>query len=235
MRARVLFFGILKDAVGRSSEEAEFPPGSSLRYVLDSYAQRYPRVKDIASSVLVARNQSFSDLSAGVEEGDEIALLPPVSGGAFAPARIAEDGSYYELTRRPIDVRTVAARLMTGAEGAVVTFEGTARNNTAGRPTRFLDYESYEPMALKLMARIGQEVAAGREIGRLAIVHRLGRLLIGETSVAIVVTAPHRRPAFEAALDAIDRLKKTVPIWKKEHFADGEVWAEGEWDYDAAQ
>ncbi len=235
MRARVLFFGVLKDAVGRSSEEAEFPSGSSVGSVLESYARRYPRVKEMASSVLVARNQSFTELSAELQEGDEIALLPPVSGGASAPAQIAEEGGYYELTRRPVDVRKIAARLMTGAEGAVVTFEGTARNSTGGRPTRFLDYEAYEPMALQLMARIGREAAAGREIGRVAFVHRLGRLLIGETSVAIVVTAPHRRPAFEAALEAIDRLKKTVPIWKKEHFVDGEVWAEGEWDYDAVR
>ena len=106
------------------------------------------------------------------------------------------------------------------------------RNNTRGRPTRFLSYECYEPMALKLMARIGREIAAGREIGRVAMVHRLGRMLVGETSVAVLVTAPHRRPAFEAALEAIDRLKRTVPIWKKEHFADGEVWVEGEWDRD---
>jgi molybdopterin synthase catalytic subunit len=87
-------------------------------------------------------------------------------------------------------------------------------------------------MALKAMAQIGREIGAGREIGRVAIVHRLGRMLVGETSVAVIVTAAHRRPAFEAALEAIDRIKKTVPIWKKEHFADGEVWVEGEWGGD---
>jgi molybdopterin synthase catalytic subunit len=93
-----------------------------------------------------------------------------------------------------------------------------------------LEYEGYEPMALQTMARIGREIAAAREICRIAMVHRLGRLLVGETSVAVVVTAPHRRPAFEAALEAIDRLKKVVPIWKKEYFEDGEVWVAGEAD-----
>jgi molybdopterin synthase catalytic subunit len=118
---------------------------------------------------------------------------------------------------------------MSGAEGAVITFEGTVRNNTRGRATLCLDYECYESMALKKMAQIGREIAAGHTIARIALVHRLGRMLIGETSVAIIVTAPHRGPAFEAAREGIDRLKKIVPIWKKEHFVDGEVWVEGEW------
>jgi molybdopterin synthase catalytic subunit len=111
----------------------------------------------------------------------------------------------------------------------VVTFEGAVRNNSGGRPTLYLDYECYEPLALKTMARIGEAIVETRDVNRIAIVHRLGRLLIGEVSVSVVVTAPHRRPAFEAALECIDRLKKTVPIWKKERFKDGEVWVEGEW------
>jgi molybdopterin synthase catalytic subunit len=134
------------------------------------------------------------------------------------------------LTRHAIDTHGVIARVMSGAEGAVVTFEGTVRNNTKGRPTLCLDYECYEPMALKTMARIGLEIAGQFAVGRVAMIHRLGRMLVGETSVAVIVTAPHRRPAFEAALEGINRLKKTVPIWKKEHFVDGEVWVEGEWD-----
>ena len=233
MRARVLFFGVLKDLVGHSSEEAEFPDGADLGAVLDAYAARFPRLKELAGSIVVARNREFTRLSASLEEGDEVALMPPVSGGCAAgPPEVSDNGNYFALTERPINTRALAVRLLTGREGAVVTFEGTVRNNTRGRPTRFLSYECYEPMALKLMARIGREIAAGREIGRVAMVHRLGRMLVGETSVAVLVTAPHRRPAFEAALEAIDRLKRTVPIWKKEHFADGEVWVEGEWDRD---
>ena len=114
----------------------------------------------------------------------------------------------------------------------MVTFEGVVRNNTNGRRTRYLEYEGYEPMAIRLMAEIGRELKQEFAIGNLAMVHRLGHMLIGETSVVIVVTAPHRKAAFEAALEGINRLKRRVPIWKKEFFADGEVWVEGEWDRD---
>jgi len=234
MRARVLFFGILKELVGRPSEEAEVPAGTTIGGVLEGYAARFPRLREMAGSIAAARNRQFADFSAAVEDGDEVAFLPPVSGGSNGTAEIAENGNYFALTRRTVDPRAFAARLIAGAEGAVVTFEGTARNNTNGRRTRYLEYEGYEPMALATMARIGRDIAAARRIGRIAIVHRLGRVLVGETSVAVVVTAPHRRPAFEAAMEAIDQLKKTVPIWKKEYFADGEVWAEGERDRDAA-
>lgn len=231
MHARVLFFGMLRDIVGMSREEAEFPEGADLRSVFASYAARFPRLADLARSIVVSRNQEFADPATKLAEGDEVAFLPPVSGGCHTSAlEITEAGHYFALVRHPIDTRAVIARLLGGAEGAVVTFEGTARNNTKGRPTRCLDYECYESMALKTMARIGREIAAAHQIERIAMVHRLGRLLIGETSVAVIVTAPHRRAAFEASLEGIDRLKKLVPIWKKEHFLDGEVWVEGEWD-----
>ena len=231
MHARVLFFGMLRDIVGMSREEVEFPEGADLRLVFASYAARFPPLGVLARSIVVARNQEFTDPAAKLAEGDEVAFLPPVSGGCHtSKLEITEAGHYFALVRRPIDTRAVIARLLTGAEGAVVTFEGTARNHTSGRPTRCLDYECYESMALKMMARIGCEIAAGYPVERVAMVHRLGRLLIGETSVAVIVTAPHRRAAFEASLEGIDRLKKLVPIWKKEHFLDGEVWVEGEWD-----
>ena len=231
MHARVLFFGMLRDVVGMSREEAEFPEGADLRLVFATYAARFPRLGDLARSIVVARNQEFAEPATKLAEGDEVAFLPPVSGGCHTSMlEITEAGHYFALVRRPIDTRAVIARLLTGAEGAVVTFEGTVRNHTKGRPTRYLDYECYESMALKTMARIGREIAAAHQVERVAMVHRLGRLMIGETSVAVIVTAPHRRAAFEAALEGIDRLKKSVPIWKKEHFMDGEVWVEGEWD-----
>ena len=236
MHVRVLFFGMLRDIVGMSREEAEFPEGADLSAVFAGYAARFPRLGELAGSVVMARNQEFAGPAAKLADGDEVALLPPVSGGCHtSDLEIAEAGHYFALVRHPIDTSAVIARLLTGAEGAVVTFEGTARNNTKGRPTKYLDYECYESMALKTMARIGREIAAGYRVERVAIVHRLGRLLIGETSVAVIVTAPHRRAAFEAAMEGIDRLKKMVPIWKKERFCDGEllveeVWVEGEWD-----
>ena len=234
MRARVLFFGSLQEIVGRPAEDAEFPEGADLRAVFDAYAARYPRFKELSKSIVIARNQEFASLSSKLVEGDELAFLPPVSGGCDAQAPVlietSENGHYFALTRRTIDIRRLTARLMNGREGAVVTFEGTARNHTSGRSTLCLDYECYEPMALKMIAQLGTEIAAAHQIERIGIVHRLGRVLVGEASVVIAVTSVHRRPAFEAALAAIDRLKKTVPIWKKEHFADGTVWVEGEWD-----
>jgi len=223
---------MLRELVGRPSEDAEFPQGADLRAVFESYAARHPRLRELAPSIVVARNQEFAQLSATITEGDEVAFLPPVSGGTSSGPEICRDGHYFALTRQAIDTRALIARLLTGAEGAVVTFEGTVRNNTKGRATVCLDYEGYQSMALKVMLNIGMELTAKYDLVRVGIVHRLGRLLIGETSVAVVVTAPHRRPAFEAALEGIDRLKKLVPIWKKEHFSDGEVWVEGEWDPD---
>jgi len=230
MHVRVLFFGLLRELVGSPSDEADFPPGADLRSVFERYSSRYPRLRELAGSIVVARNREFAEISTPLAEGDEVAFLPPVSGGAGATCQIAEAGHYFALTRHAIDTRALEARLLTSSEGAVITFEGTVRNHTGGRATLCLDYECYEPMALKTMAQIGLGLAASREIERIAMVHRLGRMLIGDTSVAILVTAAHRRPAFEAALEAIDQLKKRVPIWKKEHFLDGEVWVEGEWD-----
>src|SRR3954464_2024838 len=160
MRVRVLFFGMLRDLVGRPSDESEFPAGASLRDVFNSYADRHPRVRELAPSIVVARNQEFAELSTSVEEGDEVAFLPPVSGGGADPMEIVETGHYFALTRHAIDTRALIARIQTGGDGAVVTFEGVVRNNTKGRPTLCSTYECYEPMALKMLARIGCHLAA---------------------------------------------------------------------------
>ncbi len=219
MRLRVLFFGMLKDVVGRAEEGIELPDGANLGVVFERYASLHPRLRELAPSIVAARNQEFADLNTSVVDGDEVAFLPPVSGGSdFEPMEIESGNHYFALTRSPIDTQQVAARLLTGADGAVITFEGVVRNNTKGRPTQYLDYECYESMALKMMAKIGCEIASSASISRIAIVHRLGRMLIGETSVAVIVAAPHR---------------KAAPIWKKEYFDDGEVWVEGEWDRNA--
>ncbi len=234
MRLRVLFFGMLKDLVGRSAEEIDLPEGASLGAVFDRYASAHPRLRELAPSIVAARNQEFAGPGTALHDGDEVAFLPPVSGGSDPePLELESGGHYFAITRHPIDTREIIARILTGGDGAVVTFEGVVRNNTKGRPTLYLDYECYEAMALKMMAQIGCEIAGSHAITRIAMVHRLGRMLIGETSVAIIVTAPHRRAAFEASLEGINRLKKLVPIWKKEHFEDGEVWVEGEWDRNA--
>jgi molybdopterin synthase catalytic subunit len=187
----------------------------------------------MSSSIVLARNQEFAAPATPLADDDEIAFLPPVSGGSAGFTQWIEDaetGNFFALTRVPIDAAALSRRLLRGEDGAVVTFEGVVRNNTKGRPTLRLDYECYEAMAVRLMAEIGRDIVKRHSVGRIALVHRLGRMEIGEASVVVIATAPHRRPAFEAALEGINRLKKSVPIWKKEHFADGEVWVDGDWD-----
>ena len=143
-------------------------------------------------------NQEFSTPEARLAEGDEVAFLPPVSGGSGYTQEIRDPGTgndpgnFFALTRDPIDGAAIARQLLRGEDGAFVNFEGVARNNTKGRATRYLEYECYESMAVKIMAQLGREIAAEFSIGRIAMVHRLGRIEIGETSVAVVVTAPHR-------------------------------------------
>jgi molybdopterin converting factor subunit 1 len=234
---KVLFFGLLRDVTGMADEEIDVPAGATLSAVFGHYAARFPALAGLDSSILVARNREFTPRSTEAGDGDEIAFLPPVSGGSSAPAapftHYLEDGpagSFFALTRSPIDAAALSRRILAGSDGALVAFEGVVRDNTRGRPTLFLDYECYEPMAVKTMADLGRDIAGRHKIGRIAMVHRLGRMNIGETSVAVLVSAPHRGPAFAAALEGIDRLKKTVPVWKKEYFADGEVWVDGEWD-----
>jgi len=230
MQVRVLFFGMLKDLVGRAEERLEVESGARLETVFDHYARRFPRLAEMAGSIVLAQNEEFAAPDTPVAEDGEIAFLPPVSGGSVEAETQDEAGNYYALTRVPIDMEALAARLVRGPDGAVVTFAGVTRDHSGGRPTRYLEYECYAGLAIKKMREIGTELAAAYPIDRIAMIHRLGRLEIGETSVGIVVTSAHRRPAFDACREAIDRLKRLAPIWKKEHFADGEVWVEGQWD-----
>lgn len=232
---RVLFFGLLKDITGCAEERLEVAEGSTLADVFEHYAALHPRLREAGRSIVLAANQQFAERSRQVADGDEIAFLPPVSGGTGPYTHVIEDpaGHFFALTREVIDIAALR-RLLLPEDGAIVVFEGVVRNNTGGRRTRFLDYECYEAMAVKVMAQIGGEIAAAHHISRIAMVHRLGRMEIGEASVVILVTAPHRVAAFEAALEGINRLKKLVPVWKKEYFEDGEVWVEGDWDASVA-
>jgi molybdopterin converting factor subunit 1 len=237
MQVRILFFGVLKDIVGRAEDTAEVESGATLADLFNAYSERYETLRGKRPSILFARNREFATPDAILAENDEVAFLPPVSGGSNAgltggTASLIEDdtGNVFAIIRERIEPQALAARLQRPEDGALVVFEGVVRNNTQGRPTEYLEYECYEAMAIEQIARIGREIAAQFQIGRIGMVHRLGRLEIGEASVAVIATAPHRRPAFEAALAGINRLKKEVPIWKKEFFADGAVWVDGEWD-----
>jgi molybdopterin synthase catalytic subunit len=233
VKVRVLFFGLLKDIAGSAEDRFDAPPGATLSSLFDHYATIYPKLSGLERSIVLARNQKFEARETLLEEGDEVALLPPVSGGAgewFTHQIDDPAGHFFALTRKPIDTRSIVGRLQQGCDGAVTTFEGVVRNNSQGKTTLYLDYEAYEPMAVLTMAQIGREIAASHDVTRIAMIHRLGRMEIGEASVVIVVTAPHRRPAFDACLEGINRLKKIVPVWKKEHYEDGAVWVEGDWD-----
>ena len=233
MTVKVLFFGQLKDIAGRAEDRLQLPDDARLDAVFHHYASQFPKLNELARSIVMARNHEFAPLSSSIADGDEIAFLPPVSGGTpdlYTHQITDQAGHFFALTRHPIDSGALANAMRRAEDGAVISFEGVVRNNSKGRQTLFLHYECYEAMAIRKIAEIGRELAASMPIGHIAIVHRLGRMEIGEASVVIVVSSPHRKPAYEASLEAINRLKKLVPIWKKEHFADGEVWVEGEWD-----
>ena len=226
MRVRVLFFGMLKEWAGKSGESLELREGALLRDALAHYVAADPRFEKSVGSLAVAVNQQYSAADTKLHEGDEIAFLPPVSGGA------GDAGDrpvlHAEITQDPIQTQEVVAALKRGEDGAVVVFEGIVRNQTRGRRTLYLNYEAYEPMALQEMETLAKKAQEQFQIREVAIVHRLGRLEIGETSVLIVVASAHRAAAFEASRWLIDTLKRTVPIWKKEYFEDGAVWADGE-------
>ncbi len=228
VRVRVLFFGAAREA---AADEAvlTLAPGATARSAFARVLEEYPDLKRFRSALLVAVNQGYArDLDVELEDGDELALFPPVSGGDGEPPEADDAEDFFELTTEPIDVGAVARRVVPRRCGATVTLDGYAREWTRGRRTLHLVYEAYAPMALAEMRRLGEEARQRFDIAHVGIVHRTGRTEIGETSVVICVSAPHRRAAFEACEWAIRELKRTVPIWKKEFFEDGEVWVEGE-------
>jgi molybdopterin synthase catalytic subunit len=224
MRVHVLFFGQLKEITGVTEEDAELSEGARVEDLFERYGRRFPKLAEFRPSIAASVNQEYAGWRAPLSTGDEVAFLPPVSGGQ--QAAVADD--IFLLVREPIVSRELLENLKAPEDGAVVVFDGFVRNNFKGRRTLYLEYEAYEPMAYAKMREIGAQIRTKFQIHRLAIVHRLGRLEIGDTSVLIAVSSPHRGAAFDACRYAIDTLKRAVPIWKKEYFAGGAVWAEGE-------
>jgi MoaE-MoaD fusion protein len=230
MHVRVLTFGILKDFLADS--RMELPEGTTVGDLLARLSARkpLPGLRGIAVSV----NAEYASADRVLSENDEVGLLPPVSGGGASRAGNALEGSQVEstefvaLTGDPIDSEKLIAAAKHAEDGAVVVFDGIVRDNSRGRKTLHLDYEAYEEMADRQIRELALEARARFGVRQVVIVHRLGRLEIGETSVLIVVASAHRAQAFDACRWLIDTLKKTVPIWKRETFADGEVWAPGE-------
>jgi molybdopterin synthase catalytic subunit/molybdopterin converting factor small subunit len=227
MRVRVLFFGILKDIFHRSEDSVELASGAKMADLVAHYRSLAPEKNGIFHSLATARNQQYASAGDLLQDGDEVALLPPVSGGTDTTAA-SRGSSHCEIVREQIPANAILERIKRADDGAVVAFEGIVRDHTRNRQTLYLDYEAYEPMALAQMQALGDRILANYKVREIAIVHRLGKLEIGETSVLIVVASAHRAAAFDACRFAIDTLKRTVPIWKKEHFTDGGVWADGE-------
>jgi molybdopterin synthase catalytic subunit/molybdopterin converting factor small subunit len=221
MHVRVLLFGVLKDLFPEGIESIEVPADATVATLLDHFRTLAPQQQELWASLAVAVNQQYAGLTQPLMDGDEVALLPPVSGGSSHASHVA-------LMLEPIQPELLIRVLKQGEDGAVVTFDGIVRNNSHGRRTQYLVYEAYEEMALKLMQSLAQEALTRFAIRDVLLVHRLGKLEVGETSVLIAVASAHRAAAFDACRWLIDTLKTTVTIWKKEHFEDGAVWADGE-------
>ena len=232
MRVRVLVFGVLKDLIPEQSSDVDLSDGANVQTLLDRYREHAANHSALWSSLAVAVNREYVTAAHPLSDGDEVALLPPVSGGTEASdtddSGAEGSGPHVAIVHQRIDAHTIVTSLERPEDGALVIFDGMVRNNSRGRRTLYLVYEAYEEMALAQIRVLALRALADFPIRDVAIVHRLGRLEVGETSVLIAVASAHRAAAFDACRWLIDTLKKTVPIWKKEHFEDGAVWADGE-------
>jgi len=233
MRVKVVFFGILKDLVGSSEAQLELRAGATAAELWTALQAQTPALARFQKSVAVAVNQHYSEPGTLLHEGDEVALLPPVSGGSGSAAgqpdaKATLRSAHCRLQHEPIDTESIVHRMRRGEDGAGGVFDGIVRNHSRGRHTLYLEYEAYEKMALDALEALAEEAKTRFEVRDCVVVHRLGRLEIGDSSVLIVVASAHRAAAFDACRWIIDTLKRTVPIWKKEHFADGAVWADGD-------
>ncbi len=215
VKIRVLFFGAARDVVDANPLELSLDAPATVASAFQNLVTRFSPLERFGRSLLFAVNQEYATPETLLKENDELAVFPPVSGGSH---------DFFELTTETIDVGQVARRVVLPECGATVTLDGYAREWTNGKRTLYLVYEAYELMALTEMQRLGAEAHKRFDIAHLGIVHRTGRLEIGETSVVIAASAPHRQAAFQACEWAIKELKRTVPIWKKEIYEGGEEW-----------
>jgi MoaE-MoaD fusion protein len=219
VRVRVRLFARYREALGRERLEVDLPEGGTVESAWSAVADLHPELAPYRPFTLFAVGQDYVSPEHRLCPDDELCLFPPVSGGAGAATDI------YRVVTEPLSPDTIAAEVDDPGAGGIVIFSGVVRNETGGRPVKFLEYEAHAPMAEVKMREIGESLRARWSgVKRVAMLHRIGRLEIGEASVLIAVSAAHRGDAFEACRYAIDTLKRTVPVWKKEHFEDGEVW-----------
>jgi molybdopterin synthase catalytic subunit len=207
MKITVRLFAGLREIAGTGRRELEFPDVASVSDVWPALG-----LGAEPAGLLYAVNRAYAERETELSEGDEVALIPPVSGGAF------------RLTEGPVNLTSVVVAVVDERAGAIATFLGTVRAQSRGREVIALEYEAYQEMAEDVMGQIAAEVDERYDLCKVAITHRLGRVEVGETSVAIAVSAPHRQDALAACADAIEALKARVPLWKKELYEGGEEW-----------
>jgi molybdopterin synthase catalytic subunit len=224
MQVKLRYFAIIRETLGRTEERWEVADGTTAGALFDLLAAEAPRLAGMKRATMLMVNQEYVPSDHPLADGDEVAFIPPVSGG----------GTLFRVTTEPLDAREIEAAVADPATGAIVTFTGTVRDHARGQVVTALEYEAYAPAAEKMLARIGDEIRERWGIERVAIVHRTGLLPVGEASVVIAVSAAHRGEGFAACQYAIERLKEIVPIWKKEFYADGAVWVGSEADYQRA-
>jgi molybdopterin converting factor subunit 1 len=221
LEIEVRYFAMFREVVGRSREVRDLPLDATADDLFDALIREHPRLERMRPITMIMVNQEYVAAEQRLQPGDEVAFIPPVSGGE----------GRFRVQVEPIDPRQVEALVADPGAGAIVTFIGVVRDNARGQAVTHLEYEAYAPAAERMLAQIGDEIAGRWGIGQVAISHRIGSLRIGEMSVAISVSSPHRDAAFEACRYAIERIKEIVPIWKKEHYANGAVWIGSEHDY----
>ena len=223
MRAKVRFFARLAELAGTRETEVELGEGLSVAEAFLALCRRFPELADHADSLMYAVNAEYVSADHPLRAGDELALIPPVSGGGPEPIE-----GLFEVTAEPLDPQRLTDAVRKDESGAVALFLGVVRDNSRGRRVLYLEYDAYPEMATRVMRRIAAEALERWPLTDVAMQHRTGRLEIGETSLLIAVSSPHRKEAFEACHHLVDRFKETVPIWKKEVWEGGEVWIEGE-------
>ncbi len=217
MTVNLLLFASCREAVGDRECSLELHDGTTVGDLRSALSKYFPVLSGIAGSVSFAVNEEYARDELTLQDGDQVALIPPVSGGS---------GDFVRITDLPITA-DAHAWVTADSDGAVVRFEGVVRDNGNGKATDHLEYEAYEPMAKRVLMSIAEQAAQQWNTGDVAIWHRVGRLEVGEISVLITVASPHRAEAFSACRYVIDQVKEVAPIWKKEVGPDGSFWVEG--------
>lgn len=221
MNVVVRLFAGYRERVGASTVTLDLPEGATLQTAWETLVAQYPALGTVRHRVVGSVNAEYVPLEHVLHEGDEVVFIPPVAGGDH------HIHHYFAIVETPIDERALRHVVEHPSAGAILTFLGTTRNQTGGRKVEYLEYEAYEPLAIKQMQRIAAEIRTRwPDVIGIAIVHRVGRLEIGEASIGIAISSPHRATAFAACRYAIDRAKETLPVWKKEVWEGGEEWIE---------